>query len=680
MKFIYAPLVNLNNPASAVATMNANWLAAQTAIENTLSRDGTSPNAMGSQLDMNGNRILNLPAPSSLTDPVRLADLTGVFTPSSSFVSLSSYASLQAAVTAIGSAKLNLLVDTSQTVAANTTVPSNITLGFMPNTPLIVADGITLTVNGAILAGDNQQIFSLAGTGVAIIATDICPVGWYGVLTSNADNYTNMMGMLNSFHAGKGGTCLFNTGSYIFASNIVLPRTSGTEPTMKPLIFRGSGFHSMGRGDAAPVGGTILEFTSNLGLAHITCYGTGGFLIEDLNLLISQNTALPFIFTTYTTLKCNRVLFAGFNYGSGANNDAVVFGGTTDVQDGSLPNAPFQGYGSCISNCAGHRIRRLAYGRIFANAIVIKDNWLWATCGSLNGGAIELDGTGDVGIADFNEGWVVTGNQVEIHQYKYFAVLKSAPWNTFIGNHIYDLSGITVADFYLQDASCFRNVFIGGVKTDPDLPFVSDAGPNVLNTIIPGNLNGTYRYSEAGPTKFNEGVFPLTQGGSTVGDINLGFSELWLNDPVGSTPVVNFQSGQGQIAWSFGNMFYGGASVGSHFFNQQFGYALGSGGSVTQITNKATAVTLNKVCGAVVTNNASLAAGTTVSFTLNNSFIAATDVPMMVIGAGATANSYVLTVTAVAAGSCRIELHNTSGGALAEAITIRFTLQKAWDS
>lgn len=49
----------------------------QVAFDNTLSRDGTSPNQMEAPLDMNSNRLLNLPAPEFPTDPVRLVDLQG---------------------------------------------------------------------------------------------------------------------------------------------------------------------------------------------------------------------------------------------------------------------------------------------------------------------------------------------------------------------------------------------------------------------------------------------------------------------------------------------------------------------------------------------------------------------------------------------------------------------------
>lgn len=107
------------------------------------------------------------------------------------------------------------------------------------------------------------------------------------------------------------------------------------------------------------------------------------------------------------------------------------------------------------------------------------------------------------------------------------------------------------------------------------------------------------------------------------------------------------------------------------------GYGTGAGGTVTQATSKATGVTLNTVCGTITLNAASLAAATTVGFTLTNSAIAATDVPFVCIKSGATADSYSVTVGAVAAGSCRIELRNNTGGALAEAVVLSFAVMKA---
>ena len=79
-KVILSNLVNLTNQTTAVNTINANNAAITAGFDNTLSRDGTQPNTMGSNLDMNNNQILNLPAPSTSSSPVRLQDI-GVITP-----------------------------------------------------------------------------------------------------------------------------------------------------------------------------------------------------------------------------------------------------------------------------------------------------------------------------------------------------------------------------------------------------------------------------------------------------------------------------------------------------------------------------------------------------------------------------------------------------------------------
>lgn len=60
MKYTPVLLSSLVNETSAVANINANFTALQTAIEKTLSRDGTSPNTMSADLDMNNCRIINL--------------------------------------------------------------------------------------------------------------------------------------------------------------------------------------------------------------------------------------------------------------------------------------------------------------------------------------------------------------------------------------------------------------------------------------------------------------------------------------------------------------------------------------------------------------------------------------------------------------------------------------------
>jgi hypothetical protein len=75
-KLTTSDLTSLQNETTAIAVINANNALIETAMENTLSLDGTTPNSMGADLDMDGNNILNLPAPDSPTSPVRVQDIS----------------------------------------------------------------------------------------------------------------------------------------------------------------------------------------------------------------------------------------------------------------------------------------------------------------------------------------------------------------------------------------------------------------------------------------------------------------------------------------------------------------------------------------------------------------------------------------------------------------------------
>lgn len=109
------------------------------------------------------------------------------------------------------------------------------------------------------------------------------------------------------------------------------------------------------------------------------------------------------------------------------------------------------------------------------------------------------------------------------------------------------------------------------------------------------------------------------------------------------------------------------------------GYATGAGSSVTQLTSKSTAPpAINKDCGQIITNNASLAAAGVVSFTVSNSEVAATDTINLNLKSGpATPGSYRYWIEAVAAGTFTVTIENRSAGALAEALTFNFAIIKA---
>lgn len=107
------------------------------------------------------------------------------------------------------------------------------------------------------------------------------------------------------------------------------------------------------------------------------------------------------------------------------------------------------------------------------------------------------------------------------------------------------------------------------------------------------------------------------------------------------------------------------------------GYTSGNGSTVSQLTNKSTAVTINKLCGTIAMVNSALAAATIVTFTVNNSTVAATDVIIVQHDNTGTIGAYTIAANTSAAGSFKISVRNNTAGSLSEAIVIRYAIIKA---
>lgn len=104
------------------------------------------------------------------------------------------------------------------------------------------------------------------------------------------------------------------------------------------------------------------------------------------------------------------------------------------------------------------------------------------------------------------------------------------------------------------------------------------------------------------------------------------------------------------------------------------GYGTGSGGTVTQLTSKSTAVTLNKPTGTIISNNATLAAGAIVGFQFNNSLVGANDKVEVEAVFGAV--YYNVFVYYSIAGATFIAIENKSGISRSDVVPIKFAIIK----
>ena len=106
------------------------------------------------------------------------------------------------------------------------------------------------------------------------------------------------------------------------------------------------------------------------------------------------------------------------------------------------------------------------------------------------------------------------------------------------------------------------------------------------------------------------------------------------------------------------------------------GYATGAGGAVTQITNAATAVTLNTVCGQITTVALTTAAAAEEAFVVNNSNVDANDV-IVVNTTYAGGGKPIVFVTNVGAGVFTVNITNVSASALDAVLVVNFAVIKS---
>ena len=218
-----------------------------------------------------------------------------------------------------------------------------------------------------------------------------------------------------------------------------------------------------------------------------------------------------------------------------------------------------------------------------------------------------------------------------------------------------NLTGSDIKDTYDQllhvsdGPAASEKVVYGGVGVATALS-VGTGSASVDNIKLDGNVIST--------TDTNGNLTLTPNGSGTVRTDNLQLDANTLSTTDSNGSLILAPNGTGEVQ-----------------LTGKFGYSSG-GGTVTQASNKTTAVTLNAKSGAITMNNAALADDATAAFTLTNSFIAATDVLIVNVASVGTAGGYQLTVGAVAAGSCSISVMNVSGGALSQAIVLNFVVIK----
>ena len=167
----------------------------------------------------------------------------------------------------------------------------------------------------------------------------------------------------------------------------------------------------------------------------------------------------------------------------------------------------------------------------------------------------------------------------------------------------------------------------------------------------------------------------------------------------GTDPNASTRLQGGSVAMDFGTYQSGEAWIQARLFNNYasnmpirmnpnggavnfgpdgFGFATGSGGTVTQPTSKNTNITINKVSGRIVTHNSSLAVNTTAAFIIYNDKVTVNDVVLItgVLTSDADPGNYRISVLWVNTGAISVSITNVGASTLAQAVSFNFAIIK----
>lgn len=644
-KIILNSISNLQNEDTAVSSINTNSSTLQTAFDNTLSRDGTMPNQMMGNLDMNSQQILNLPSPITPNSPIRVTDLS-TFTGGGAIT----FAALPTGGT------LNQLLTKNSSTNYDATWKT-----YAPdyNGQVLLATNFSGATVGNQIA---NAIAALPSTGGVVDARGLPSGGTWPAMTISASNYTlllpcgyiNVTGTIQLYNASgiQGVRWLGNGGEFGLGGTLFLWAASGnsTDPLLRLRGVRDSYFEdfSIQANGVNPLGeGIRLESAT----------GTTSSRRIFKNILING-------ITNNITKGFRWAIGDDCTGGAGAdlNNDVDSL---HDVEVSNYSNTAFSiehsqskshMFMNCQFNAAAVGQRGVATTQA-ANSLRNSGSFRWY--GGSGGGTTVVDF--DLGSADDNI--LISGANFESSNRLLQTATSSVPWTITLIGCRWAANNLN-ADAKVVDYKAHGGLSVIGchVELVNGVP-----ASNPTFNITPGSPSSNAAGFAAGNNIYWGTAASTNQPFvSSGGSYWTTFSNV-MSD-VGTTNVFNIPNLIPSLVTA--------GLIKSSSSSAGIGYATGAGGTVTQLTSKSTGVTINKTTGQIVTFNTSMGAGVEMVFTVTNSTVAATDVVIVNMASGGTTGSYLFSVSAVTAGSFDITISNASAGTLVEALTLNFAVIK----
>lgn len=309
---------NLIAATTAANTINANSAIIQTAFDNTLSRDGTAPNAMSKNIDMNGNQILNLPAPVAGTSPARLQDVV-------------SNPTLILTIPPVGTSGATVgLLNTNNTASGNNTYSgtsnfSGVATLASPvlNSPTMVTPALGTPASGVLTNVTGLPLTSVTGLGSGVATFLATP--------SSANLATAVTGETGT------GSLVFATSPTLVTPNIGV--ATGTSLTASGTLLSSS--PSAGIGYSVGAGSTVSQSVSRT--TAVTINNTSG----SITLFSAAGSATVATFTVNNTaVAATDVIYICQRSGTNLYNTIVTqvnagnFNITFNTTGGTAVDAP----------------------------------------------------------------------------------------------------------------------------------------------------------------------------------------------------------------------------------------------------------------------------------------------------------------------------------------------------
>jgi hypothetical protein len=475
-KITLSNISDLTQSTTAQTTINTNSSTVQTAFDNTLSRDGTSPNQMSAALDMNNNQIINLPAPSTTNSPARLIDVTSNPT---------------IVIPGTGtSGHVVPFLDGNNTFSGAVTFTQPITSPAVAST-IIPQGRLTLASGVPVYTKD-------AGSGVSNTS-----VSYYTPYTGNGISLWNGTGFIPTTFSELSNSLLNssvgNAGPFTGASNAIYDL----------FVWNNSGTPTLTRGDYWQQTATVTNTNANPAVFTHTAHGLPNG--APVRLTVSGGSLSP-NFTVNTTYYVVSSTTNTYQLASVPGGAGIAAGGASSGTITATEGVGLWYLGQSSSNVSsrGTATALTRQNGMYVNNVSIPNGpaalyglYVGSIATNVNGGMDYLLGSG------FNSSFliwnnynrVVAGTNVIDGSAAYTYTSSTVRFaNANVGNSITFLTGLredSVTSSYFQQIStsgasgAFGKVYIGFDALVSNPGAAVDVGPGVIQSAAATSITGT---------------------------------------------------------------------------------------------------------------------------------------------------------------------------------------------